>query len=169
MNLRVWPCIDSAGVKSYSSHECLIHFICQTERKPVSDRNSHVEITINSERQFGLVFAGVFVIVALWPVWHGNALWWWALPLAAMCAMLAFVAPKALYWPNVVWFKFGQLLAAVLNPLMMAAVFIVAVVPTALIMRLMGKDPLRQKPEKDAATYWIKKDKTYQSKMQNQF
>ena len=47
------------------------------------DLNRHDEITVGSERAFGVVFAVVFVVVALWPLLDGAAPHWWALAVAA--------------------------------------------------------------------------------------
>ena len=37
----------------------------------------------------------------------------------------------------------------------MGLVFFLTVTPTALIMRALGKDPLRRRLDKEATTYWI--------------
>ena len=39
----------------------------------------------------------------------------------------------------------------------MGLIFFVAVTPTALIMRLVGKDPLHRRFEPEARTYWIER------------
>jgi hypothetical protein len=43
----------------------------------------------------------------------------------------------------------------VVSPVIMGLLFFVAVTPTALIMRLAGKDPLRLRFDPEARTYWI--------------
>jgi hypothetical protein len=43
------------------------------------------------------------------------------------------------------------------NPIVMAFVFFGAVLPTGLIMRAVGKDPMRLKCEPDANSYWIER------------
>ena len=50
----------------------------------------------------------------------------------------------------------------------MALVYIVTVVPTGLIMRLLGKDLLKQKLDKEAKSYWIERKDPIGS-MKNQF
>ena len=47
-------------------------------------------------------------------------------------------------------------------------VFFLTVVPTGLIMKLLGKDLLNQKLNKKATSYWVKRDKPIGS-MKNQF
>ena len=54
--------------------------------------------------------------------------------------------------------EFGLLLHRVTNPLLMGLVFFLAVTPTAFIMRLMGKDPLRLRIDRSAKSYWIDRE-----------
>jgi hypothetical protein len=44
-----------------------------------------------------------------------------------------------------------------MNPIMMAFLFFGAVLPTGVVMRLLGKDPLRLKRPLDAKSYWIER------------
>ena len=50
-----------------------------------------------------------------------------------------------------------MLLHIVVNPLVMGFLFFVTVTPTALVMRLFGKDPLRLRLDKSADSYWIER------------
>ena len=50
----------------------------------------------------------------------------------------------------------------------MAFVYFVTVLPTGLIMRLLGKDLLKQKLDKNAKSYWFKRSEPMGS-MKNQF
>ena len=58
---------------------------------------------------------------------------------------------------NRLWLKFGLLLHKVVNPIVMALVFFGTVLPTGLIMRVLGKDLLRLKRQPDANSYWIER------------
>jgi len=112
----------------------------------------------SSDRGFGYVFAAVFAAIALWPFVHGNPLRWWSLALAAVFLAAALAAPSLLAPLNRLWTTFGLLLHKAANPLIMGLVFFTAVTPTALIMRAMGKDPLRRKIDRAAASYWIMRE-----------
>jgi hypothetical protein len=68
---------------------------------------------------------------------------------------VAFLWPAALKPLNRLWFKFGLLLHAVVSPLVMGLLFYVAVWPTGLVMRALGRDLLRLKREPDSDSYWI--------------
>lgn len=113
------------------------------------------DIKGSSDRSFGLVFTAVFLIVGLWPLVHGEPVRLWSLAIAGIVLAIALIRPALLGPLNRLWMKFGLLLHKIVNPIVMGLVFFFAVVPTAFIIKLMGKDPLRRKLDRDAATYWI--------------
>jgi predicted membrane metal-binding protein len=113
------------------------------------------EVKVSSERSFGFVFATVFVVIGLLPLFHRNPVRLWSLGIAAVFLVLALAAPRALTPLNRLWMKFGLLLHAIVNPVVMAFLFFSTVTPIALLMRIRGKDPLRLKLDPNAKTYWI--------------
>ena len=130
--------------------------------------SSHVSTEQSTEKSFGLVFSIVFLIVALYPLINSAGLRIWALVLSIIFFLLAFLAPKILVLPNKLWFKFGLLIGSIVAPIVMAFVYFVTVLPTGLIMRLLGKDLLKQKLDKNAKSYWVKRSEPMGS-MKNQF
>ena len=115
-------------------------------------------LSAGSNRSFGLVFTAVFAIIGALPLWHGEDMRTWAVVVAVVLALVTAVRPSLLAPANQVWFRFGLLLGAVLAPVVMMLVFLVAVTPTAFLMRLLGKDPLRLKFDRKAQTYWLSRD-----------
>jgi hypothetical protein len=115
------------------------------------------EMRGSSDRSFGFLAAAAFSVVALLPFVRGGEVRWWALAAAAALAGLALIRPALLAPLNRLWLRFGLLAGRVTNPLIMALVFFLLITPMALIMRLRGKDPLRLRPDHDAATYWIER------------
>ncbi len=111
----------------------------------------------SSDRAFGLTFAVVFALVALWPLFDGAPPRWWALAAAVGFTGLALAAPRLLAPFNRLWHGFGMLLGRLVNPLVMGLLFYFVVTPTGLILRSFGKDPLRLKRDPDAASYWIER------------
>jgi hypothetical protein len=107
-----------------------------------------------SDRTFGLIFAGIFLIIACYPVLFGNSVREWALIIAALWAVPAIIFPKILNPLNKAWLKFGFFMHGIINPILMGIVFWVAVFPTGLILKALGKDPMHRKLEPDAQTYW---------------
>ena len=117
-------------------------------------RREH-KVPIGSDRSFGIVFAVVFLVIALWPVlsWHAPRAW--ALVVSALFAAIAFTLPALLRPLNYLWFRFGLVLHRIMSSLILAMLFFVTVTPIAFIYRLLGRDPLRLKFDAESASYWI--------------
>lgn len=116
-------------------------------------REQHVEGS--SDRVFGLVFAVLFILIAVSPLRHGHVPRWWALGVAAVFALLAFVKPSLLAPLNRLWIKLGVLLGKVVSPIALGILFYGILTPVGAIIRLTGKDPLRLKLDPNADSYWI--------------
>ena len=113
------------------------------------------DIKPSSDRSFGLVIATVFLLITFWPLIRAEPVRWWALAVAAVFAALALLWTAALAPLNKCWTKLGVLLYRIVSPIVLGLLFYVIVTPVALLMRVLGKDPLRLRREPDAASYWI--------------
>ena len=132
------------------------------------ENKSHHKIKAGTERNFGLVFTAVFLIISLYPLLFGKNIHVWASIIASIFLFFTIFLPKALILPNKLWFKFGSFLGAIVSPITMGVIFFITVTPTGIIMRLLGKDILNQKIEKTIKSYWIKRNENLSS-MKNQF
>ena len=113
------------------------------------------EVAPPSERSTGFVFAAVAVIVAI--LFRDDML---VLGVAAGLSLvfiaLALAAPAVLRPLNLLWFRFSLLLNKIVNPLVLGLMFLVAIVPFGLVMRI-WRDPLRAK-RTTGSTYWIARE-----------
>lgn len=127
-----------------------------SKSSPVNETQSHAApVQMGSERSFGLVFAVVFGVIALWPLKSGGEIRLWAAGAATAFLVLALVLPRTLRPLNIVWFKFGMVLHHVITPLVMGLLFFLTVTPVGMLMRATGKDPMRLKRDPKASSYWI--------------
>ncbi|NNC98982.1 MAG: hypothetical protein HKN85_02250 [Gammaproteobacteria bacterium] len=133
------------------------------------DRHTTPEaIKLGSAKGFGLVFAAVFAIVAFWPLIFGaNPPRWWALVIAMGFAAISFLRPSLLNPLNKLWFKFGILLSKIVNPVIMGLIFVLTVIPTGIVMRLLGKRPLQLDEPPERSMWKSTKDK--KTSFDNQF
>jgi hypothetical protein len=134
----------------------------------MSQLQNHVKGNIGSEKSFGFVFTAVFALIALWPLTSGERPRIWAIVISCLFLVLAIIAPKVLVRLNKVWYKFGLLLGAIINPIVMSLIFFLVIIPIGLIMKSSGNDILRQKLDKSMTSYWIKRDSPIGS-MKDQF
>ena len=125
------------------------------------------DIKISSNKSFGIVFFIVFILIALYPLLNGQEIRFWALIISAVFLILGLLKSKLLTPLNKLWFRFGIFLGKIISPIIMGFIFFLVVTPIGLIMRLLGKDVLNLKYNKERS-YWIEKDGP-KSKMKNQF
>ena len=111
----------------------------------------------SSNRVFGLVFAAVFLLIAVGPLFVGRPIHFSSLVVSVAFGIVALIAPAVLAPLNRVWTKFGLLLHKIVSPVILGIMFYVVITPMGLVMRLLGKDPLRLRWEPKAATYWIER------------
>ena len=106
------------------------------------------------------------MILSLWPLTKGEEIKIGLLIVSILFLVLGLIKSKILTPLNILWFKFGILLGRFVSPIVMGIIFCLVVSPTGYIMRLIGKDLLRLKKNKNS--YWIKKA-NYKTTMKNQF
>ena len=126
------------------------------------------EIKSSSNRNFGLVFFVVFLIVALWPLKNEEDIRLWSLVISIIFFILGVLNSKLLTPLNKLWFKFGIFLGAIVSPIVIGIVYFLVVTPIGLFMRFSGKDLLKMSKVKNKSTYWIKRD-NQNSRMKKQF
>ena len=124
-------------------------------------------IKIGSNKSFGIVFAVVFSLIALWPLLKGNEIRLWSLIISIIFLTLGLLNSKILTPLNKLWFKLGILLGNFIAPIIMGIIFFFVVTPTGIIMKLLRKDLIKLKKNNDES-YWIEK-KDIKSSMKNQF
>ena len=126
----------------------------ETNEAPVS----HRRVVRGTDRGFGLVFAAVFAVIGLFPLWYGAFPRLWALAVAAAFAIAAFAMPRLLRPLSAIWFRIGLLLHRVVNPLLMGILFFGVFTPMGVVLRARGKDLLRLKRSPDETSYWIPRE-----------
>ena len=124
-------------------------------------------IKLPSNRNFGIVFFLVFLIIGFWPLINTEEVRIWAIIISLIFLLLGLINSKLLNPLNQVWFKFGVLLSKIISPIVMGAIFFLVVTPIGLLMKIFKKDLLNLKLNKDKS-YWIKKTDS-NSNMKNQF
>ena len=119
------------------------------------------EVNGGSDRGFGLTVGGILLLIAAVRVWLHDGYGTVDLVLAAigLClVVLAVVRAQSLAGLNRAWTKLGLLMFKVVNPVVLALIFLTTIVPIGLVMRAFGHDPLRLKRDPQASTYWVRRE-----------
>ena len=103
---------------------------------------------IGSNRNFGLVFFTVFLILSIWPLMYEEPIRVWSFLISIVFLILGLMNSKILTPLNQFWFKFGMLLGSIIAPIVMGVVFFIVVTPIGLFMKIMNKDLLNKKYDK---------------------
>ena len=125
------------------------------------------DIKFSSNRSFGIVFFVFFLLVSFYPLINEENIRYWSLYISLIFLILGLINSKILSPLNKIWFKFGIFLGKIISPIVMGIIFFLVVTPIGLLMRILKKDLLNLKFNKDRS-YWIEKTEP-KSKMKNQF
>ena len=109
-------------------------------------------------RTFGLVFTGIFFLLAVYNWLTDSAPIYLRVfgGLAIIFLLATLIAPAILAPLNRAWYQLGLLLGRVVSPLVLGLLFFVLITPVALFTRLIGRDALRIKKQ-TIDSYWIKR------------
>ncbi len=92
-----------------------------------------------TNRNFGIVFSIVFLIIAFWPLLKSENIKYWSLVVSVIFLILALLNSKILTPLNKAWMKFGFILSTIVSPIVMGFSIFFVVTPTGIIMRVLGK------------------------------
>tara|TARA_Y100000741_G_scaffold359905_1_gene341282 strand:- start:431 stop:811 length:381 start_codon:yes stop_codon:yes gene_type:complete len=126
-----------------------------------------MNIKRSSNKNFGIVFFIVFILIAFWPLLNNETYRLWAIIIALIFLILGSIDSRLLTPLNILWFKFGLLLGKIISPIVMGIIFFFVVTPIAILMRILKKDLLNLKYD-NRNSYWIVKNEP-KSNMKNQF
>ena len=125
------------------------------------------EIKLPSNKSFGIVFFIFFLIISFYPIMNNEDIRIWSLIISSIFLFFGILNSKLLTPLNKIWIKFGLLLGKIVSPIVMGIIFFGVVTPIAILMKILRKDLLNLKFNKNQS-YWI--EKNYQkSLMKNQF
>src|SRR5947209_1346153 len=114
-----------------------------------------------SNRRFGLVVGGIaFAFGCVRAYLHGEIGWLAGLlgGLGLVLLLAALIRPELLQPANRAWAKLGLLLHKITNPVFLGGMYLVAIVPTGLLMRVFGVDPMGLRRAR-GGSYWIARSK----------
>jgi hypothetical protein len=116
----------------------------------------HQVVDAPSDRKFGLTVGACFVAFACarWALGHGGLVTDVMAAAGATLVVVGASVPRLLGPLNRAWMRLGVVMASIVNPIVMLAMFALVFTPIALIMRLRGRDALGLRRKSADATYW---------------
>ena len=107
-----------------------------------------------SNKSFGQFFSGVFLVLAMYLLFHRYSSWAMVSASASLIFLAAaLVKPVVLTPLNQAWMGLGLLLGKFISPIVLGIMFFGLITPIAVALRLTGRDELRLKRSL-AGTHW---------------
>ena len=111
-------------------------------------------------KEFGITLSIVFGL-------FGTLLWWRHKPYfcylfyaSAFFGLFGLPLPTVLKPIQKIWMTIGLLMGFVMTKVILSVLFYLVITPISIICRLLGKDILDLKIDKNKKSYWIKREKS---------
>jgi len=121
---------------------------------------SSTEVKSGQLRKFGLVFAAIMLLVALVSLWRGRDSL--VMPFFAVSGsffLVSLVRPVLLVPLYCGMLKLSGYMGWVNTRILLIIVYYLVFTPIALVFKLIGKDPLARRFDREAPTYWKQRDR----------
>lgn len=120
----------------------------------------------SSNRSFGLVLGGAFILIG-----HFLSPPWSTFLFALGVALIGFglVLPRVLRLPNLGWSRLGNAMGLVAEVVVVGTIYFGMVLPLGIGWRAARRDPLAQRIDPDAQTYWRDETTTMPTDLKRQF
>lgn len=119
-------------------------------------------------KTFALIWSLIFLLVGIYPLFTDNPARVWAMVLMLAFLMIAFINPSLLNSFYKIWVKLGEFIGSIISKVIMIILFYGMFTPIAFILKLLNKDLLKKKLDKNKSSYWIKRE-TQPGTLKNQF
>jgi hypothetical protein len=116
-------------------------------------------------RRFGLTVGGAFLLLAALSWWRGGGRSGVAVVLAGVAGLLllgALLVPASLGPVERAWMGLARVLSKVTTPVFMGVVYLGVIMPVGLVLRTMGRNPLRRRGS--AGSFWVARDRADQGR-----
>jgi hypothetical protein len=115
------------------------------------------EPTSRDLTMLALLFFGFPAVIGGLKLWKGDASAWYWIGAGVFLAALRIIPPlfRVIYRS---WLAFAVILGHFVSRILLTVVFFLVLLPTGLIMRVLGKDPMERRMDPHATTYWQKRD-----------
>lgn len=123
-------------------------------------------------RKFGLTTGAIVIVLfALLLPWifGASSMPYWPWIIAILLWLPALVCPHLLNPVYRVWMKIGMALGWVNSRIILGLVYYTLVFPMGVLMRLLGKDPMRRKYDKSAQSYRIPSQREPRERMEKPY
>ena len=129
------------------------------------------ELDANGLRRFGLltggIVGGLFGLIFPWILDLSFPVWPWV--VCGTLVVWAIAAPLSMRPFYRYWMRFGLLLNRITTPIVLGFVYFIVITPTALIMRLGGRDAMARRFSEKADSYRVPSSQSSKKNLEKPF
>ena len=118
----------------------------------------HLPTDVPALRNFGLAVGAVFLAIGGFLLWRDVSWGLYLIYIGAPLVLLGALVPKVLKPVYLAWMTMAVVLGAFMTRVLLTLFFFLVITPVGLFFKLIGRDALHRKLDRDAATYWIDKE-----------
>ncbi len=122
-----------------------------------------------TDRAFGLTLSVLCAIFGLGPLLFSKPMRPPFVVAGVVLISIAGTYPVLLHWPKTGWLAVTSRIAKVVNVLLFGVIFYVVVTPVGIFFRLIGRDVLNRKWDKNLPSYWTERPADKTTDMHHQF
>ncbi len=105
-------------------------------------------------REFGVLMGGVFLVIGAFAYWRGHRWPLWGAPLSACLILLGWITPQSLLNIYRIWMGLAMILGWVVSRVILTILFFLILTPTALLLKILGKDFMDRKQGGKEKSFW---------------
>jgi len=136
--------------------------------KEISIQINDLDTSPKEIKKFGLVIMVALTIIAAIIYFNSRDLiiLAWLLGSGIILLVFAFLLPKVLVPIYKIWMSFAFILGSIISRVILTILFYFIITPIGITIKILGKDILSLKIEREKESYWIKKEITTDQKEQ---
>ena len=114
-------------------------------------------------RKFGLVIGAVLLLLAFFLFWKEKPSAVYVALASMLFAGATQIRPRLMRPIYLAWMSFAVVMGFLMTRVILTALYFGMFTPIALALKIFGKDPLHERMDRNAPTYWIKRTReTYE-------
>ncbi|UCG48054.1 MAG: hypothetical protein JSU94_21570 [Phycisphaerales bacterium] len=123
------------------------------------DEIGDIKSTRGDLRKFGLTMAAALAVIGGFLLWRQKGYYPYLFCVSILLLLAGLLAPSALKPVQKIWMTLAVMMGWFMTRLILISLFYLVLTPTALLMRLLGKDMLDIRFQGDSrSSYWIARE-----------
>jgi hypothetical protein len=122
--------------------------------KIILDEIAHIKSGRKELREFGLTVGIILIVLGGIALWRGKAVYPYLLGIGIFLTAAGLAAPGMLKAPQKVWMGIAVVIGFFTSRVVLTVFFYAVLTPRGMLTRILGKDILDERIDKNASSYW---------------